>query len=526
MPIAPLLEAPNRLFGWSMTDLTLYGAQPNSGLGYVNAAIAPAGDLPDFGPVNEQASGSVASDGAVEQPPATSAPGFAPSAPEPVSGSVAAVAPPAASLAVPTQFSPPDTSSPVSTGSGSAVATPLPQFSIQPSGVSPAVDQALASIGGNGGGVAPPAGVSETLAALTGANLNLLHAASPIEALSGGLASATGGIVVPLVEQVAVPVAVPTAELVGDTLGLASSLVAPVVAGTGHVVGEVLAGTGEVATTAAAPVADVVLPLADDVTAGVTDTLAPAIVGLGSTIEEAGSTLAPVTAPVLDGVAPAAQAVAGAAAPLAEASASVVAPVAESVAQATAPVTEAAEGVVGGITAPVAAVTAPVLDTAAPLVATAAPAVEGVEDTAAPVESVVAPLVEAAAPVAEAAAPVTEAAAAVAAPLAGIAAPLTDALASQDSGHTVVTASSPSMDVAELGGSDPAGGIETLVGMVSSGDAFELSGPTTGNVVLSTGPSIMDSLADEIADGGSLLGGGHHDEAAGLFGHHDHIGGA
>lgn len=114
----------------------------------------------------------------------------------------------------------------------------------------------------------------------------------------------------------------------------------------------------------------------------------------------------------------------------------------------------------------------------------------------------------------EVTAAVGPAAAATAATTTGTAATVTDAVG----GAATLT-----LDPADLalGGSDPAGGVATLVGMVEAADQFDLGQTGTGPAPVTEGGSILDALAADEAPGAllgvdeggdGLLGGGHQDD--------------
>ena len=67
-------------------------------------------------------------------------------------------------------------------------------------------------------------------------------------------------------------------------------------------------------------------------------------------------------------------------------------------------------------------------------------------------------------------------------------------------------------DLAGLGGSDPAAGVATLVGMVASADALDLS-HAAAPAAAAPAPSIVDALAADEAP--SPLLGDHHDAGLG-----------
>lgn len=74
-----------------------------------------------------------------------------------------------------------------------------------------------------------------------------------------------------------------------------------------------------------------------------------------------------------------------------------------------------------------------------------------------------------------------------------------------------------------LGGSDPAGGVTTLVSMVETADLFEIAPSPADTPVIATGGSIVDTLAaDALPD--ALLGDAHHPAGTLIPDHVDHGG--
>lgn len=190
-------------------------------------------------------------------------------------------------------------------------------------------------------------------------------------------------------------------------------------------------------------------------------------------------------------------------------------------------VTEAAQDLVSPAMTPLLEAAAIAVQTvaAAPVVQQTADALSPVTDTA---QDAVAPLAEAAGDVVESAvpAPVSEAAGAVP----GVseldevvsqqAVLTTDALTAPSANTSVNTAASDADDQ-PFGGTDPAGGISTLVDMVSSSEIFAVSSPDTPEPAVSVGSAIDDLIGADIVpvldphhDDGDLIT--HHDLGIGL----------
>lgn len=190
-------------------------------------------------------------------------------------------------------------------------------------------------------------------------------------------------------------------------------------------------------------------------------------------------------------------------------------------------VTEAAQDLVSPAMTPLLEAAADAVQTvaAAPVVQQTADALSPVTDTA---QDAVAPLAEAAGDVVESAvpAPVSEAAGAVP----GVseldevvsqqAVLTTDALTAPSANTSVNTAASDADDQ-PFGGTDPAGGISTLVDMVSSSEIFAVSSPDTPEPAVSVGSAIDDLIGADIVpvldphhDDGDLIT--HHDLGIGL----------
>ncbi len=248
-------------------------------------------------------------------------------------------------------------------------------------------------------------------------------------------------------------------------LGLADAIPAPptpVSEPAGNPLGAVTAGFGT-------PTLDQLVPQTGTLTA----TIADATAALTDIVDDA--IVCPVADDILDPTL----------APVAAAAADTVAPVTTAVGEVAAPVV----ATVADVAAPVGAVLADVADIAMPVVDT-------VVDTVAPIAAAAAP---ATAPIAEAVQP------------AGAALqPATEAVAS--------------IAGDAFGGSDPAAGVQTLVGIVANADAFDVIAP--GTAAADPSPSVIDDLIGDGSEVAPLLG--DHDaddDGSGLFGGHDGIAG-
>lgn len=199
-----------------------------------------------------------------------------------------------------------------------------------------------------------------------------------------------------------------------------------------------------------------------------------------------------------------------------------VAPIADVVSglvDAAAPVTQA---VADDVIDPLASGVADVIDT------TVTPVVAGVADSVAPVVAGVAAPV--AATIADVATPVVDAVADTVSPVAAavepVTAPIVDAV--QPAGAVLQPAADAVATVSgeALGGSDPEGGVQTLVGMVANADAFDVIAP--GNAPTEEpSPSVIDDLIGDVSEVSPLLGdhdGANDDDGPDLFGGHGGLG--
>lgn len=254
-------------------------------------------------------------------------------------------------------------------------------------------------------------------------------------------------------------------------------------------------------TTTIAPIADVVSDLAavaEPVTQAVADDVVdPLATGAADLVDATD----PVLVPIVDTVAPV---VAGVG--------ETVAPVTSGVAAIAAP----AVATIADVAAPVGTALGTVADAAAPVVAAVTPAVDPVVDAVAPVVNAATPVVEA---VADTVAPVTAAAAPATAPIVDAVQPA--GVVAQPAVDAVATVADEA-----LGGSDPEGGVQTLVGMVANADAFDVIAP--GNASTDEpAPSVIDDLIGDVSEVAPLLGdhdGANDDDATDLFGGHGGLG--
>ncbi|MEH3039201.1 MAG: hypothetical protein PGN21_03925 [Sphingomonas paucimobilis] len=262
-----------------------------------------------------------------------------------------------------------------------------------------------------------------------------------------------------------------------------------------------LVPTAGALTTTIAPIADVVGDLAaiaepamQAVADDVIDPLATGVADLVDTVD-------PALAPIVDTVAPVVTGVGETIAPVTSGVAAIVTPAVATIADVAAPVGTAlgtAADAAGPVVAAVTPAVDPVLDAVAPVVNAATPLADAATDTVSPVAAAVAPAI---APIVDAVQP------------AGVVA--------QPAAEAVATVTGEA-----LGGSDPEGGVQTLVGMVANADAFDVIAPGAASAE-ELAPSVIDDLIGDASEVAPLLGdhdGAHDDDGTDLFGGHGGLG--
>lgn len=350
------------------------------------------------------------------------------------------------------------------------------------------IDEVPAARNDDGGGLASAAMSSFPAATTPGSSAPTLDDLVPTALTSGGLV--TAGL---------------------SALGLAHSIPTP-----------------SAATIEAAP--NPLAPAGGSFDAPTLDQLVPQIGTLTATV----APIAGAVSDLVDGATPVTQAIAddvvdplaNGVADAVDAVDTVLAPVADSVAPIVADVADIASPVTGGVAAVAGPAVSTIADVAAPVgtalgatVETAAPVVAAVTPAVDPIVDAVAPIVNAGGPVVDA---VTDTVSPLATAAAPAAAPIVDAV--QPAGVVAQPAAEAVTAVAgeALGGSDPEGGVQTLVGMVANADAFDMIAPGSASPE-EPSPSVIDDLIGDVSEVAPLLGdhdNAHDDDGPDLFGGH------
>ncbi len=294
--------------------------------------------------------------------------------------------------------------------------------------------------------------------------------------------------------------------------GVGSSISAPLLDTVGTIAGATIGSIDAVV----APAVDAAAATIDAATDDVGDLATDAVVAVGNVAADALTATADRTTAVQDVVT---QVVGAADAAVAD-----IPVVSDIVSPVVAPI----------VTDIVQPVTALATDPIADVATTGAQAVETVTGAVPPVVAAAADLVDTlATETAQVAAPVTDTVATTAVAATGvvgdIAATAVDmTIGAATDAAPVAGPAAPAPTVTDLfTGSDPAGGIQTLVGMVQAADTFDLGHVDAPAATVGAVGSIVDALASDTAEDGALLGG---DDAAGhaadlLDLHHGPLGG-
>gem|GEM_PF-6070518 len=377
---------------------------------------------------------------------------------------------------------------PVADGAMSGASAPVPAAA---SPLSDPVEEIPAARGDDVGAFTAAGSVLPAAAATPDHSASGSDGLVPTALSSGGLVTA-GFAALGLAD--AIPMPPPAAA------DAAPNPLAPSGAGFGTPTLDQLVPTAGALTTTIAPIADVVSDLAN-AAAPVTQAVADDVIDpLATGAADLVDTIDPVLASAVDTVAPVVHGVAETVAPVTSGVAAVTAPAVAAIADTAAPVGTALGATVEAtapLTAAVAPAVAPVIDAVAPVVHAVTPVVDAVADTVSPVTAAAAP---ATAPIVDAVQP------------AGVVSqPAVDAVAA-------VTGEA-------LGGSDPEGGVQTLVGMVANADAFDVIAPGDA-AVAEPSSSVIDDLIGDASEVAPLLGDhdGAQDDATDLFDGHGGLG--